>query len=114
MVSLLLSAGLWGCTEQPVFNGIGEITIHVQTANGVKKEPLDGERLDRATECLYTTTEIPASQAKTEVIQEVILLEIKDRLGDRMFEFYTDQNFKGGKGKTYKNTCMYRILKTRD
>jgi hypothetical protein len=112
MVPLLLSAGLWGCTEQPVFNGIDEITIHEQTQNGVKKETLDGERLGRAVECLYSgTTEIEGAQAKPEVIQEVILIEVKDRLGDRMFEFFTDENFKGGKGKTYRNNCMYRIIK---
>ncbi len=111
MVPLLLSAGLWGCTEQPVFNGIGEIMIHIQTANGVKKELLEGERLERAKACMYTTAEIESSQAKTEVIQEVILVEVKDRLGDRMFEYYTNENFKGGKGKTYRNGCMYRIIK---
>ena len=111
MVSLLLSAGLWGCSEQPVFNGVDEITIHIQTANGVKKETLEGERLNRAKSCLYTTSEIDASQAKSEVIQEVILLEVKDRLGDRMFEYYTNENLKGGKGKTYRNGCMFRIIK---
>jgi hypothetical protein len=111
MLPFLLSAGLWGCTEQPVFVGIGEIMIHVQTANGVKKEALQGERLERAKSCLYSTVEIPKNAAKPEVIQEVILVQVKDRLGDRMFELYTDENFTGNKGKYYRNGCMYRIIK---
>ena len=111
MVPLLLSAGLLGCTEQPVFNGIAEIKIHIQTANGTKVDTLEGERLGRATNCLYSTAEIEQSQAKTEVIQEVILVQVKDRFGDRMFEYFTNENFKGGKGKYFRNSCMYRIIK---
>ena len=111
MVPLLLSTGLWGCTAQPVFNGIAEVTIHVQTASGVKKDHIEGERLERAKTCLYTTQEIEKSQAKPELIQEVILIEVKDRLGDRMFEYYTNENFSGNKGKNYRNSCMYRIIK---
>lgn len=111
MVPFLLSAGLWGCTQPPVFDGIGEVMIRTQTANGVKTEPLEGERLERAKSCLYSTVQIDKTQANPQVIQEVILLEVKDRLGDRMFELFTNENFTGNKGKFYKNNCIYRIIK---
>lgn len=111
MVPILLSTALVGCTDPPVFNGITEVLIHTQTANGVKKDALEGEKLDRAKRCLYTTAEIQKGEAKPEVIQEVLLVEVKDRLGDRMFELYTDENFTGNKGKYYRNNCMYRIIK---
>lgn len=112
MVPLLISAGLWGCTTPPVFNGIGEVVIHTQGANGVKKDSLELDKLERASQCLYSTVEIDKSQAKKEVLQELLMVEVKDRLGDRMFEFYTDENFKGNRGKYYRNTCLYRIIKS--
>ena len=113
MVALLVSVGLMACTTPPVFNGVAEVIIHTQTAKGTEKQTLEGERLANAERCLYPTTEIPASEAKAELIQEVILVQVKDRLGDRMFEFYTDENFSGNKGKHYRNNCLYRILKQR-
>lgn len=111
MVTLLVSLGLWGCTQPPVYNGITEVIVHKQTAGGTNKETLEGERFDKATRCLYTTTEIPADQSKQELLQEILLIQVKDRLGDRMFEFYTDVNLKGNKGKYYYNDCIYRVIK---
>src|SRR5688572_26096257 len=113
MVPLLVSLGLGGCTTPPVFNGVAEVIVHVQTAKGTARDTLTGEKLERAAECLYTTEEIPAAQAKPEFLQEVILVQVKDRLGDRMFEFYTDENFKGDKGKIYRNNCLFRIIKSK-
>src|SRR5688572_25487887 len=103
MVPLLLSAGLWGCSEPPVFNTITDITIKVQTPKGVDNDVYEGEKLERAKRCLYTTDEIESNQRKQEPIQEVLLLQVKDRNGDRMFELVTDENFSGGKGKYYYN-----------
>ena len=45
------------------------------------------------------------------MLQEIILLEVKDRLGDRMFELTHEPLLLGNKGKYYHNMCIYRIVK---
>ena len=109
LVSLVTT--LWGCTPPPVYNGITEVIVHTQTAGGTNKEELAGDKLARAKRCLYGTEEIDQVQSKQELLQAVILMQVKDRLGDRMFEFYTTENFKGNKGKYYRNNCIYGIIR---
>jgi hypothetical protein len=106
-----LTSGL-GCTAPPVFNTISTVTVSVQTPGGTSRQVLEGERLENARQCLSETEEIPFDQAKTEMIQDILLIQVKDRYGDRVFEFFTDENFKGNKGKYYRNRCMYRIIKS--
>jgi hypothetical protein len=115
MVPLLVAslASVVGCTASPVYNTIGGVIVHSQSPGGTSKDELVGERLENARNCLYTTEEIENSEAKQELLQEILLVQVKDRYGDRMFEFYTDENFKGNKGKYYRNRCLYKIIKNR-
>ncbi|MEQ1505685.1 MAG: hypothetical protein ABMB14_25855 [Myxococcota bacterium] len=113
VVSLLgaLIGGWVGCTSAPVYNTITEVTVHLQTPGGTSRKALEGDQLERAKNCLYSTVEIDREESKSELIQEILLIEVKDRYGDRMFEFYTDENFKGNKGKYYQNHCMYHVIR---
>lgn len=103
---------LAGCSSPPVFNTIATVTVRTQTPGGLETRTLEGAQLDSARTCLAQTEEISFEEAKTELIQEILVLQVKDRLGDRMFEFFTDENFKGNKGKYYRNRCLYRIIKS--
>jgi hypothetical protein len=100
-----------GCSAAPVFNTITEVVVHLQTPGGTSKETLTGDKLEQSKSCLYQTEEIDREESKSELLQEIVLIEVKDRYGDRMFEFYTDENLKGNKGKYYRNKCMWRLLK---
>jgi len=111
MVVWLLGVTLTGCTSAPVFNGIAEVIVHKQTAAGTHKEKLEGDRLSRARSCLYSTVEVSAAESKQELLQEILILQVKDRVGDRMFELYTAENLKGNKGQYFKNTCIYKIIR---
>jgi len=115
MIPLLVAtlASLVGCTASPVYNTISGVTVQSQTTGGTAKDELTGERLEKAKACLYRTEEIQNSESKSELLQEILLIQVKDRYGDRVFEFYTDENFKGNKGKYYRNNCMYRIIKSK-
>jgi len=101
---------LTGCSAPPVFDGIDSVTVIVQTEMGTSKVELKGEQLDRARACLYDTEEIQQEEAKTELLQEILMLEVKDRSADRTFELYTDENFHGSK-KYYRNGCIFKIIK---
>jgi hypothetical protein len=105
-------ASCLGCAAPPVFNTISTVTVQIQTPGGTSKRVLEGEQLESAKQCLSQTEEIPFEEAKTEVIQDIILIQVKDRYGDRVFEFFTDENMKGNKGKYYRSRCMYRIIKS--
>jgi hypothetical protein len=102
-----------GCTTSPTYNSISTVIVHSQTPGGTSKDELSGERLEKAKNCLYQTQEIDNSESKPELLQEILLIQVKDRYGDRMFEFYTDENFKGNKGKYYRSSCMYKIIKSK-
>jgi hypothetical protein len=95
-----------------VFLGISEITLNTQTATGIHKVVLEGDRLKEAAACLESqTVEIDPEAQSQDVLQEILLMGVKDRLGDRMFELTTGQNFSGNKGKFYQNACIYRTIK---
>jgi hypothetical protein len=113
MATLLVSllTALWGCAPPPVYDQISGIIVHTQTADGTDKRELSGDTLARAARCLASTEEISQAQSNPELIEAVILLQVKDRFGDRMFEFYTTENFKGNKGKYYKNNCIYTVIR---
>lgn len=111
---LMVWLGLGGCAEPPVFVEVEEVIVHTQTKQGTDRVALSGDKLWEARLCLYETTEVGQSQMKPEVLQEIILLQVKDRLGDRMFEFITDENLTGNKGKHYRNPCIFRVVKTKD
>jgi len=111
MVAWLLGITVSGCTSAPVFNGIAEVIVHKQTAAGTHKEKLEGDRLARARSCLYSTVEVRAAESKQELLQEILILQVKDRVGDRMFELFTAENLKGNKGQYFKNTCIYKIIR---
>ena len=111
MVAWLVAGALSGCVTPPVFNGNAEIIVHKQTTAGTHKEKLEGDKLAKARNCLYSTTEVTAADSKQELLQEILILQVKDRVGDRMFELYTDENLKGNKGQYFKNTCVYRIIR---
>jgi hypothetical protein len=111
--SLGLVPALWtGCASPPVFTQITEVVIKTQGPSGVSYQPLTGEKLDRARGCLYHTEEIKKEDSKKEPLQEILLLQVKDRYADRVFEFYTDENLKGNKGKYYRNRCVFGIIKS--
>ena len=110
--ALLSGWSMWGgCTQPPVFTSVAEVVIQTQTPGGISREALKGDRLERAKTCLYNTVEIQKDQGKPELLQEILLIQVKDRYADRVFEFVTDENLKGNKGKFYRNTCLYRIIK---
>jgi hypothetical protein len=117
MGSLLLGLGIvgWlqGCAAGPVFVGVTEVTLNTQTASGIHKNTLEGDRLKEAVACLEgQTTEIaPEAQNQESVLQEILLMGVKDKFGDRMFELTTTENFSGNKGKFYKNACIYRLVR---
>jgi hypothetical protein len=116
MGTLLFALGflgsLEGCATPPLFLGITEITLNTQTATGIHKVVVDGAKLKDAATCLETqTVEIAPEEQSQDVLQEILLMGVKDRLGDRMFELTTTHNFSGNKGKFYRNECIYRILK---
>jgi hypothetical protein len=115
MVPLLVAAlaSLIGCTSSPVYNTISGVIVHSQTPGGTSKDELSGDRLDKARNCLYQTEEISNNESKSDLLQEILLIQVKDRYGDRMFEFYTDENFKGNKGKYYRSRCMYKVIKAK-
>jgi hypothetical protein len=108
---LAILTSLSGCTSPPVYNGIANITVHTQDSRGTKQEELSGDRLDKARACLYRTEEVGQDEASAELLQSIIMIQVKDRLGDRMFELYTNENFKGNKGKYYRNSCIYSIIR---
>src|SRR4030095_1347463 len=64
MVAWLVAVALSGCASAPVFNGIAEGTVHKQTAAGIHEEKLEGEKLQKVRNCLYSTTEVPAAESK--------------------------------------------------
>jgi hypothetical protein len=102
---------LWvGCSDPPIFSQIEGITVISQTPGGTSNLVLEGEPLLKATDCLYRTEEIEQAESKTELLQEILLLEVKDRLGDRMFEMYTDENLKGNK-KYFRNRCIFKTIR---
>jgi len=108
---LSLVGHLAACTKPPVYNSIKGITVHEQTGtSGTNRTELTGEQLLAAANCLYSTAEIPQEESDEAFLNGMILLEVKDRLGDRMFELYTKQNFKGNHGKYYRNSCIYKII----
>lgn len=100
-----------GCSQAPTFQGIRGVTIHHQTAGGTSKQVLGADDLHTAIQCLYTTTEIDQAESDDQLLQTIYLVEVSDRLGDRMFELYSMQNMKGNKGKYYQNRCIYKIIK---
>ncbi|MEZ4238316.1 MAG: hypothetical protein R3F59_19620 [Myxococcota bacterium] len=107
-----LAFALWtGCTSAPVFNQITDVTVQTQGPGGIARQALEGEKLERATRCLYRTEEIRNEESKKDPLQEILLIQVKDRYADRVFEFYTDENMKGNKGKYYRNGCIFQIIK---
>ncbi len=108
---LALFSSLVGCTQPPVYSAISTVTVHTQDSHGTRQVNLTGDKLNAAKRCLTSTVEIPQEDSDPEVLQNIIMLQVKDRIGDRMFELYTDENFKGNKGKYYRNTCIFRIIR---
>lgn len=106
---LLALPAFLGCEKPPIYNGITSVLVHNQTARGVTKTELTGDKLAKATRCLYRTEEITPEVASEDFLSTIILLQVRDKLGDRMFELYTSENLKGDKG-FYKNNCIYSII----
>ncbi len=112
VVHLVVAGQLAGCTKPPVYDGITTIIVHEQTLQGTARTELSGDKLLEATSCLYKTVEVQVEQSESEdLLQAMILLQVKDRHGDRMFEIFTDSNFKGNKGKYYRNDCILDIVR---
>lgn len=99
-----------GCTEPPVFTGIRAVTVIPQGSGGTTPVELSGEQLASVQECLYQTVEVRNDDLDPDLLQEILLVQVKDQRGDRLFELFTGSNFKGNK-KYYKSTCLYRLLK---
>lgn len=116
MGTLLFALGflgsLGGCATQPVFFEISEISLTTQNSNGSHKQVLEGDQLAEAVWCLEGgTVEVSPEELSSDVLQEILMVGVKDRNGDRMFELTSTQNFSGNKGKLYRNECIYRIVK---
>ena len=99
-----------GCASGPIFQNIESITVHRQDSKGTRKEKLTGKELDQVASCLYRTKIIPDEDANEPLLGSVLLMEVKDGQANRMFELFTQENFKGNKGKTYSNRCLYSLI----
>lgn len=108
-VSLLLGS-LLGCGEQKAFNGITSVQVRQIGSEGLQEQYYEGEELNRLTACLYKSEEIPKDEGK-QLLQSTYLIQVKDKNGERSFELYTESNMKGNKGKYYKNTCIYGLVR---
>jgi hypothetical protein len=103
---------LTACGTSATYQDITGVTIHHQTSGGTSKDVLTGDELAAATQCLYSTRAIDQAEASQDLLATIYLVEVKDRLGDRMFELYTNRNMKGNKGKYYENRCIYKIIQS--
>ncbi|MEM6927547.1 MAG: hypothetical protein AAF602_11500 [Myxococcota bacterium] len=104
---------LVGCEEPPIYSNIRSVTVHQQTgASGTQKTELTGEKLERAVQCLARTVETTEEESKkADFIQDIVVIQVVDRIGDRMFELFTKEHLKGNKGKYYQNRCIYGIIR---
>lgn len=103
-----------GCSVAPVYQDISAVTIHTQTSAGTARRELSGKKLEAAARCLYSTTVTERTdESEEDLLGSIFILEVKDRLGDRMFELYATEYMKGNKGKFYRNDCIYEILQQR-
>lgn len=100
----------FGCAEPPVFTGISAVTVIPQGPSGTTPVVLEGEQLAAAQSCLEQTVEVSSDQLSADLLQEILLIQVRDRRGDRVFEVFTANNFKGNK-KYYRNPCIYRLLR---
>jgi hypothetical protein len=100
----------FGCVEPTVFAGISAVTVIPQGSSGTTPMQLTGSELEAASACLYQTTEITKEQLNSDLLQEILLIQVKDTQGDRLFELFTGENFKGNK-KYYRNECLYKLIK---
>lgn len=101
---------LLGCGEAPTYQGISSVTIHKQTSQGTSRKTLDGKDFDQVAQCLYATEVVPQPENLDDLLGSIIILEVNDRMGDRMFELYSQRHMKGNKGKYYHNTCIYGLV----
>ncbi len=106
-------SSLVGCEKPPIYSNINKVIVHHQTvASGTQKTELVGQQLQRAIRCLYTTEEVTEEEAlQQDFIQAIVVIQVVDRIGDRMFELFTNENFKGNKGKYYRNRCIHAIVR---
>lgn len=99
-----------GCSTPPLFNQISSITVHNQTARGTHRQAIEGEDLASAAACLGQSQELESDPGAGDLLRSVILLEIEDRNGHRMFELYSSKNMKGNGGSYYFNDCIHAIV----
>ena len=101
---------LLACGEAPTYQGISAVTVRRQTAQGTSKKELQGRDLDTIVGCLYQTEPVAQPEDLDDLLGSIVIVEVQDRVGDRMFELYSAQYMKGNKGKYYRNTCLYPLL----
>lgn len=94
----------------PVFSGISAVKVRHMSTGGLSSTDLTGADLKAAVQCLGGTTEIAANDADELLLTTTYLLVIRDRMGDRNFELYTENNLKGNKNKYYANPCIHKIV----
>lgn len=100
------------CDAGPAFAEIESIKVTRVGSDGLHNVELSSTNERRAVECLYDTREVAAGDAEGQILlQDVYLVEIKDSAGIRSFELYTGKHLKGNKGKYYRSTCIYDIIK---
>ena len=101
---------LAGCGEAQTYSGISAVTVHKQTAQGTSRTALEGAELDAVIDCLYTTQEVPLPENLDDLLGSIVIIEVRDNMGDRMFELYSQKHLKGNKGKYYRSECLYPII----
>jgi hypothetical protein len=99
------------CSQPPVFTQISAVTVIPQGSSGTTPLNLTGEQLKAASNCLYDTAEVEKEELAPELLQEMLLVQVKDAHGDRLFELFTNENFKGNK-KYYRNKCLYKLIRS--
>lgn len=115
MTTVLLTLGLLltGCQQGPTFLNIESVKVQRVGSDGLHGVELSITEQRKLVECLYGTREVNPANAEDEILlQDVYLVEIKDKAGIRSFELYTANHLKGNKGKYYRNGCLYPLIKS--
>jgi hypothetical protein len=99
-----LNAALNG--GHPIFADVTGIVLHRQGTDGdVIRDVLEDRRLEEAVECLELTREL-GEQFEEPPLEEVVLVEIADRYGDRMFQPYSAHLVAGNRRRHYWSPCL--------
>lgn len=91
-----------------LFAEVSEVVVFQQQPEGVARYDLDGERLREAIECLGQTRELRVAPEEPP-LDPIVLVEVVDRFGDRMFEPLSEHVIIGDRHRRYWSPCLASI-----